>query len=160
MLDIFNKLEPFFEDVYREIAVREYSRDRKTSPPTASKLLKEFSKEGILIMREDRNLLLFRANRENYLFKDLATTYWRDLLSKELRPIRERLLFKRIILFGSIYKAENRIDSDIDLFVDIKPTKIDFSTIEKRLRRKIQIHFENALKNEHLRANMEEGVEI
>jgi hypothetical protein len=30
----------FFEDCYRDISVREYSRETTISPPTASKILK------------------------------------------------------------------------------------------------------------------------
>jgi len=46
MLNIINSLMPFFEDCYRRINVREYSRLRKSSPPTASKILFELNKEG------------------------------------------------------------------------------------------------------------------
>lgn len=160
MLDIFNNLSPFFEDVFREISVREYGRMRKISAPTASLLLKGFAKEGILIMRAERNLLLFRANRESGLFADFAIGYWRSILNKAFEPLREKIIFRKIILFGSIAKIENRIDSDIDMFIDIKPIKLDISGIERVIKRKIQLHFSNALSNKHLEANIKEGIEI
>ena len=53
MLKIINNLKPFFEDCYRRINIREYSRLMKISPPTASKLLYKFNKEGLLLIEKD-----------------------------------------------------------------------------------------------------------
>ncbi len=158
MLTIFNDIRPFCEDVFREISVREYARMRKISPPTASTLLKAFAKEGMLVQRGERNLLLFRANRESGLFRDLALGYWKETLRTVLEPLREKFLFRKMILFGSIIKIENRLDSDVDLFVDIPYTKLNLVAIEKVLKRDVQIHFSNALKNEHLKETIHQGV--
>ena len=54
MLTIFNNLKPFFEDNYRRISVREYARIIKISPPSASKLLNNLEKEGLLT-KEKKN---------------------------------------------------------------------------------------------------------
>ena len=59
MLDILNNLGAFFEDCYRRISVREYAKIMNISPPTASKILTEYSKEGILIKEAERNYLFF-----------------------------------------------------------------------------------------------------
>ena len=59
MLKIFNDLEPFIEECYKEIGVREYSRIIKISAPTASKILKNFESEGLLKKRLDKGYLLF-----------------------------------------------------------------------------------------------------
>ena len=72
MLKIFNGLNPFFEDVYREISVREYAKEIGISPPTASKMLKEFETEKLLLSNKKGIYIYFRANKENYLFKNLA----------------------------------------------------------------------------------------
>ena len=53
MLEIINNLAPFFEDCYRRISVREYSKIIKVSPPTASKILMEYYKEGLLKRQEE-----------------------------------------------------------------------------------------------------------
>ena len=68
MLKIFNDLEPFFKDNYRRINVREYARLLNISPPSASKLLKLYTKEGLLVLEEDKNFLNFSVNKENNLF--------------------------------------------------------------------------------------------
>ena len=65
MLEIVNNLEPFFEDCYRIVSVREYARLIKKSPPTASKLLKGFAQEGYLHKRPERGHLLFSLDQTN-----------------------------------------------------------------------------------------------
>lgn len=160
MLDIFKDIKPFFEDVFRETSVREYARIRKVSPPTASSLLKRLAEEQVLIMRKDRNLLLFRANKEFFLFRDLAISFWKYVIGEAFKPLREDLLYKRLILFGSVQKVENTSNSDIDIFINIPRKNIDLLVVEKALKRKVQLHFSDSLRNEHLKKNIEKGVEI
>ena len=160
MLKVFYSLKPFFEDVYREISVREYSRLNKISAPTASKLLKKLTKEQLLFSSKKGIYLFFRANRNYPLFKSLALAYWQNRLYNLLEKIHKNLLFKKIILFGSIAKVENTIDSDVDLYIDFPRKDIDVKDIEKKLNRKIQFHFENSLKNLSLKKNIEKGILI
>lgn len=160
MLNIFNNLAPFFEDVYRELGVRECARLMNISPPTASKLLKGLAKETLLIQKKERNLILFRANRENPAFKDLAKAYWTTKLSKELENLHSQTLYCKIILFGSISKIENTINSDIDIFIDASKKEIDTTELEKTLNRKIQLHFKEELNNEYLKENIEKGMKL
>ncbi len=160
MLSIFNNLKPFFEDVYREISVREYARMQDISPPTASKLLNQFAKEELLIKKQDRIYLMFRANKTSDFFKDLTKAFWRKRLTKVLEPLREELMFKPITLFGSLFKVENTINSDVDLFIDLPEKKIDLSKAEKLLKREIQLFFKNAAKSEELIKNIKKGLII
>ncbi|MBS3102604.1 nucleotidyltransferase domain-containing protein [Candidatus Woesearchaeota archaeon] len=160
MLKIFNNLEPFFEDVYREFSVREYGRLRKISPPTASKILKGLATGSLLISKKQGIYLVFRANNECHLFKDLAVAYWREKLFHLLEGIHKEVLFKSVILFGSIAKAENTKDSDVDLYIDMAPKQIDTKHIETKLKRKMQIHFRDSSKNENLLENIKKGIKI
>lgn len=160
MLKILNDLKPFIEDCYRELGVREYSRIMKITPPTASKLLKEFESEGLLKKKNERGYLLFRANRENNLFKDFALAYWRERLAHLFEKIHDEFLFCEIILFGSLSKVENTIDSDVDIYVDIPKKKINITSIEKKLKREVQIHFKEKSKNSLLLKNIKKGLKI
>lgn len=139
MLKIINNLKPFFEDCYKEIGVREYSRLMKISPPTASKLLKYYAKEGLLKTHLDRGYLLFRANRESRLLLDLSRIYWNE----ELKEIVKHLMDvspKTIILFGSLSKLETTKDSDIDIaLIDSTKKNFELSKFEKKYKREIQI---------------------
>ncbi|MDP1729102.1 MAG: nucleotidyltransferase domain-containing protein [archaeon] len=160
MLEIFNELEPFFEDCYREISVREYSRIMKISAPTASTLLKLYKKEGLLKKREDRRYLLFRVDRENGVLLDLSRIYWKMKLSSLVETIKEKMHNPTIILFGSLSKLESKQDSDIDLAIISKVAKeIDLDIFEKELKRKIQPFYFKSFKeiSANLRLNILKG---
>ncbi len=160
MLKIFDELNPFFADVYREVSVRQYALLAKISPPTASKQLKQYGKEELLLSNKKGVYIYFRANRESFLFKQLARLYWYSVLLPLTKKIHEEIAYQRIILFGSLIKAENTLKSDVDLYVENEARKIDVSPIEKILKRTVQLHFINAMKNKNLKSNIENGVVI
>ena len=160
MLEIINILKPFFEDCYREISVREYSREMKISPPTASKMLKEYEKEGLLNMREERRYILFRANRESKVLMDLSRVYWSTRLKVVVEYLNKELNYPTIILFGSLIKLETKSDSDIDIAIIGSDKEKSLKSFEKNLKREIQIlYFRSfrAIKNEELLKNIING---
>ncbi len=160
MLKLFNVLRPFFEDVYSEISVREYAKLVKISPPTASKELKELEKEDLLISNKKGIYIYFRANKENYAFKNLAKIYWYNTFYALTEELHDKINYGRMILFGSLAKAENTKNSDADIFLDTEKKDIAVSDMQKKLKRTIQLHFRDELKNENLKANIEQGVII
>ncbi|MBU2633901.1 MAG: nucleotidyltransferase domain-containing protein [Nanoarchaeota archaeon] len=158
MLKIINELKPFFEDCYRDINVRGYARIQKISAPTASTVLKKYSSEGLLKYEEDKGYLLFRANRESAILRDLSKIYWRMKL-KDLIDYLDDLNVKFVILFGSISKLENNKLSDIDLFISSNKM-INVKHYENILKRKIQIFSYkniNDIKNKELKNNILNG---
>ncbi len=160
MLNIFNKLKPFFENVKGKYSVREYARLVNVSPPTASKILKTLVDENILILVDSGFYLFFSVNFDNSLFKDLHKSYWRSALREELLKIHDVFLFRKIILFGSIQKGENLLESDIDLFIDMPKKEINLDKLGKKFNKVIQLHFLEVTKNEHLLKNIQNGWEI
>lgn len=142
MLNIINDLAPFFEDCYRRISVREYAKVIKISPPTASKILKSYSKMGLLNKEEERRYLFFNTNIENKDFIDLSRIYWREKLNDCTSELQRKLVNPSIVLFGSLSKAEARKDSDIDLAI-FSPDKkaIDIKPYEEKLKRKISVYW-------------------
>jgi len=147
MLNIINNLKPFFEDCYRRINVREYSRIMKISPPTASKLLSSYNKEKLLQVEEDKNYIYYYANKDGKDFIDFSRIYWRNRFSEILDYLDKNLLSPTIILFGSLSKAETKEDSDIDLCIISYKKDLKLSEFEKKLKRKIQLLFFNSIKN-------------
>lgn len=143
MLKIFNDLEPFLNDNYRRISIREYARIRKISPPSSSVLLNGLFKEGLLIKEEERNYIFFAANRENLLFIHLSRAYWYIQLKKSglLDYLTKELVNPLVMLFGSFSKAEVTQNSDIDIAIKARKKKLDVSKFEKKLGRAIQIIF-------------------
>jgi len=142
MLTIFNNLEPFFQDVYRRINVREYGRIRGISAPSASKILKQLEKENLLVHETNRNYLFFVADKESKLLKDLARIYWYSMMKNIglIEYLEKSFANPTIILFGSLSKAENTAQSDVDLCI-LTPIKkkLGLKPFEKKLKRTIQI---------------------
>jgi len=145
MLEIINNLKPFFEDCYRRISVREYSKIINISPPTASKILNKYHKSGLLNLEEDRNYLFFHSNQKSKTFINLSRMYWTSQLQDLIRFLNKNLLSPTIVLFGSLSKGEAKKDSDIDLAIFSNEKKINLSKFEKKLKRKIQIHWFKSL---------------
>ena len=146
MLEIINNLKPFFEDCYRRINVREYSRLMKVSPPTASKILFGLNKEGLLIIERNRNYIFFYASKDNKIFVDLSHIYWRIKLNDLADFLDKTLTNPTIILFGSLSKAEAREDSDMDIAIFSHKKSLDLANYEKKLKRKLQLFWFNSIK--------------
>lgn len=147
MLEIINNLEPFFEDCYRRINVREYARIIKKSPPTASKLLNKYFKEGILKKEEYLNYMFFHANIESQKFTDLSKIYWKNKLKDLIEYLGKNIVDPTIILFGSLSKSEVKKDSDIDLGIFANKKELDLSVYERKLKRNIQIFWFKSIKD-------------
>ena len=166
MLEIFNTLKPFFEDNYRRINVREYSRIQRISPPTASNLLQSLNKQDMLKKEQDRQFIYYYANQDSNLFLDLQRAYYKlELENSGLNTFfKKELLNPIVFLFGSLSKAEAKKDSDIDIAI-FTPTnkKIDLTKYEKILKRKIQLFIfpdREGLKSKELLNNILNGYKI
>ncbi len=161
MLDIIDDLAPFFEDGYRSISVREYAKLVCVSPPTASKLLKDFAKKGYLQWRAERRHLFFTLRIENEGVIDLCRLYWKQKLQKVSEVFQAKLVGASGILFGSLAKAEVKPESDIDIAIFAPEKKtLDLKLFEKSLGRKISVHWFKSLKeikNGHLSNNIING---
>ena len=147
MLKIINNLKPFFEDCYRRINVREYSRLMKISPPTASKILSIYNKKGLLLVEKNRNYIYYYANKDSKTFLNLSRIYWEIKLKNTINFLDENLINPTIILFGSLSKAETKKDSDIDLCIIGHKRELNLKKLEDNLGRKIQLFFFNSIKN-------------
>lgn len=146
MLKIINNLKPFFEDCYRRISVREYAKIINVSPPTASKLLSYYNSEKLLLKSRYRNLLLFSANIQTKLFIDLSRIYWSEKLKGLVEFMGKKLISPSIVLFGSLSKAEVKLDSDIDLAIFTHKKELDIKSFEKKLKKEIRIFWFRSLK--------------
>lgn len=144
-------LEYFIVEPEREFHVRELAKLSKKSPTTTSKYLNKLKKERLLISRRKFNHLLFKANNENLLFKDVKRSY-------NIRKLRESGLmeylieeFKHpeaIVLFGSFVKGEDIPKSDVDILVitSLLPLLGENSNLikfERKLGHKIQLFVHN-----------------
>ena len=163
MIKIINSLDPFFNDCYRRINVREYAKLQNISPPTAANILNEYTKEGLLLKEKERQYHFFLANKENWIFRDLCRIYWKRQLERSnfLNQIEREYKCATIILFGSLAKAEVSKNADIDIAI-FSPSseKGEYSAFESKIKRKIQIFkYANAeeIKSKELKKNILSG---
>jgi len=159
MLELINKLIPFFEDCYRRIGVREYSKIAGVSPPTASKILNEYYKENLLKMEKDRCYLFFYANKESKIFIELSKIYWFYRLGNLFDFLNKSFISPTIILFGSLSKGEAKQDSDIDIAIIAHKKEINIKKFEVKLKRKIELFLFESVKDikEEIRNNIING---
>jgi predicted nucleotidyltransferase len=160
MLKIINTLQPFFEDCYRRINVREYARIKKISPPTAAKLLNNYFDECLLKREEDRGYIFYYANKGNKTFIELSRIFWGEKLKNLIEYLEKNLSNPTIILFGSLSKAECRPDSDLDLAIISTKKELKLKNFEKKLKKQIQVFFYNSIKeikNKDLAKNIING---
>lgn len=166
MLEIINNLRPFIEDNYTRIHVRQYARMMKKSPPTASKILKKYQKEGLLESETEYNRTRYFANKQNKTFTDLSRIHWSTKIEQSglIEEIAKTMVSPIVILFGSMSKAEVHPESDIDLAVfSPSKNKINIAAYERKLKRPIQIFtFKNreAVQNGALLNNILNGYKI
>lgn len=136
-------LDLFVKDSYRKFNVREVSRLTKLSPSTASNYLKQLVKAHFLKNMEERNYILYFADTESRFFKDLKIySNIKKIRSSGIVDFIEKKLNypEVIVLFGSYAKGENKIGSDIDLFILSESKNIpNLTSFEKKLSTKIQI---------------------
>lgn len=150
-----------------EFGVREIARAIDISPSTASMKLKALEKEGFLKSRKERMLLLFSADKESELFRDMKIHYNIRCLKESglINALDEHYLKPTIVLFGSASNGYDRSDSDVDLVV-ISGIKGEFTALteyERKLQRKIDL-FDvtdvNELRNPHLINNVLNGIDL
>lgn len=163
MLKIFADLRPFFEDNYRRINIREYSRITKMSPPSASKLLRNYYKEGLLGMEKEKNYIYYLANKDDKVFIELLRAYWLQRFEKAglMAYLESEYISPVVILFGSFSKAEIKPGSDIDIAVFSPAAKTtDVRKFERTLGRSVQLFTfksQGAVENKDLLKNILSG---
>jgi len=167
MFNELNTLKPFFEDPQREFNVRQAARILKMAPATASKRLKGFSKQGILLHRKERVLDLYRANPESTAYRDVKQYYNVTKIRNGgiIEYFDRKYLKPTVIFFGSGAHGYDVRDSDFDFVVISEVPGIikddDLSSIEKKLNRRIQLFVVkdlNDLKNNNLINNVLSGI--
>ena len=162
-------IEQFIREPEREFHVREISKMLKKSPTTVSKYLKEYEKERILKSQKKLNHLLFKANTNDPVFKQIKLNHNLSTLHKSglIDYLKEKFNHpEAIILFGSFAKAENTVKSDIDILVITSSKKdTELKDFEKKLGLPIQLHIYSnkdietmKVKNKNLLNNLVNGI--
>ena len=167
MFKELDTLSEIFNKPYEEFGVREFARETKISPTTASKYLEQFFKKGILKKRKERIYTLYKANLESRAYTDLKTYYSITKLRESglIKKLHEEFLNPTIILFGSTANGLDDKNSDIDLCI-ITDNKQEFSKqkyFEKKLGKELQLFIVENLSeipNKHLISSIVNGISL
>ncbi|MFH0876437.1 MAG: nucleotidyltransferase domain-containing protein [archaeon] len=139
--------EFFFINPTKKHYLMDISRSIGLAHTSVKNNLEKLVKNGLLIesveKKGDRKFPLYTANLDNKTFKKYKTIHNISVIfqSKLIEFIEEKLMPKSIVLFGSFQRGEDIEKSDIDLFVECKKEELDISSFEKKLGRKIELHF-------------------
>ncbi len=165
MLQNYNRykiLQEFFNFPTYGFLIRELSRKTKISQPSVINHLKFLLKEDLIIKQKAKPYPLFKANRENKVFKILKVfnITLRIKTSGLLDYIWNKTFPNVIVLFGSCAKGEDIESSDIDLFIQAKEKNLILDKYERSLNRKISPFFkENFLRfPKELKNNITNGI--
>lgn len=139
--------EPFFRFPTKEHTLKDISKSICLAHTSVKSNLQALVKLGLIQRRVEkkgqRRFPLYRANREDKLFRQSKRIYnLRALLeSGVITYIEKQLLPKCIVVFGSYQRGEDTEESDIDLFVEAKKADLDLTKFQKKLARKMELHF-------------------
>mgnify|MGYP005627168217 CR=1 FL=1 len=155
-------LELFIEFSTKDFSIRGIARNLKLSHATVLKYINDLEKLEFIKKKEETLYPTYFANTQNKNYKFHKKEYLVSKLfdSGIIEFIQKEILPSSIILFGSVAKATFTEDSDIDIFVEAKETRLNFAKFEKKLKRKVNILFEpniNGLSKE-LRNNIINGI--
>ncbi len=144
---IFRTAEIFFINPTKEHYLMEISRNIGLAHTSIKKNLKDLVKLGIIIEHKEKKgerlFPVYKSNLDNKIFKKYKIIHNLSsiLESGVIDFIEETVSPKSIVLFGSYSRGEDIENSDIDLFVECKNEELDLKSFEKKLGRKIELHF-------------------
>lgn len=135
----------FFENPAREFQIRGIARELKIPKTTVSYHIKDLLKRKMILKSRKGVFPSFRADESGqiYRFYKIQDSLSKILESGLIDVISRHANPKCIMLFGSFAKGEYGADSDIDIFVQAHDTKLSLEKIEKKLKHKINLLFED-----------------
>lgn len=144
---MFKTIELFFRNPNKNYSLSDISREIGIAHTSVKNNLDELADKNIIIKliekKKTRNFPFYKANIISKEFKKYKIIF-NIILIKEsglIEFIEDKIMPKSIVLFGSYSRGEDDETSDIDLFVQGKTEDINIEKFEKKLGRKIEIHF-------------------
>jgi predicted nucleotidyltransferase len=152
-------LNYLFENPTKSFYVRELSRKLHFAPTSITNSINTLKRENLIKKEKIGNILSFKLNREDpntFILKkirNLERLYNLGIIEF----LFEKLPGTTIVLFGSYSQGEDTEESDIDLaIIESENKDINLKNFEKKLSRKIQLHFFKDLKS--IRPNLRENI--
>ena len=165
MLEKYNRyklLKLFLDAPTESFRLREIARLTKISPPSVMIYLKEFEKEVLIKKQIKREIPLYNAIRDNsnFVMYKKISIFFELNHSGVIDYLWDKLSPEAIVLYGSFSRGESIENSDIDLFILGKESKLKLYEFEKELNRKIHLLFKSSLKEipNELKNNILNGI--
>ena len=160
--------EFFFVNPTKKNYLMNISRSVGLAHTSIKKNLDKLARLGLIIesieKKGGRKFPLYKANTNNRLFKEYKIVYNLSSLleSGVISFIEEKLMPKSVIVFGSYRRGDDIEKSDIDIFVECKEEEINLNKFEKKLGKKIQLHFKEnfTLYSKELKNNIINGIVV
>ena len=137
----------FFKEPTKKHYLMDISRKIKIAHTSVKNNLKNLIKRNMIIeyieKKGTRKFPVYTANITTRAFKKYKIIYNITTLmeSQTIDYIEDTFAPKSIVLFGSYRRGEDIEESDIDLFIECKKGTINLDKFEKKLGRKIELHF-------------------
>ena len=145
----FNIFEQFFYSGLTRLQTSGLIKKTGYDFKTIKKYLKNLAKLDLIKEHKDLNIPTYEANYRNKFFLNIK----REKMLNDIftggfpQHLNNKLGETACILFGSCARGDYYEDSDIDLFIQSKKMKLDLSKYEKKLKRKINLFFEEKWQN-------------
>jgi predicted nucleotidyltransferase len=163
---MFRTAEFFFVNPSKEHYLMDISRNIGLAHTSIKKNLKDLVKLGIINEHDEKKgerlFPVYHANLSNKLFKKYKLIHNLSFILESglIDFIEEKLMPKSIVLFGSYSRGEDTETSDVDLFVECKKEELNLKLFEKKMERKIELHFKEnfVLYPDELKNNIINGI--
>jgi len=139
--------EVFFSFPTKEHTLKDVSNRVKIAHTSVKQNLNNLVKIGLIKQRIEkkgkRRFPTYKANKDDKLFIQYKRMYNLQSIMESgiIQYMEEKLMPKCIVMFGSFQRGEDTEESDIDLFIESKKKDIQLKQFEKKVGRKIEIHF-------------------
>lgn len=137
----------FFDQPTKPHYLMEISQKSNLAHTSVKQHLKQLVKENLIqesYEKKGRRIFpIYQSNLNHPYYKKMKKIHGLFKLEESglIDFLQDQLMPDGIILFGSYSRSEDTEESDIDLFIESKEEKLDLKKFEKKLNRKIQLHF-------------------
>lgn len=137
----------FFKEPTKEHYLKQISREIQIAHTSVKKNLDRLMRLSIIkekvIEKGKRKFPVYKANINSKQYLNYKRLYNLIIIKESglIDYLYDKIMPNSIVLFGSFQKGEDTEKSDIDIYIESQPKKMDLSLFEKKLNRKIQLHF-------------------
>ena len=144
---MMNVAKVFFDYPTEEHYLKEISRASKIAHTSVKNNLMDMKKEEIITevieKKGKRKFPIYKANLENPSYRKLKKIH--NLINLQdsgmIGFLKDKLMPRCIVLFGSYQRGEDIEESDIDIYIQGSKEEINLDRFKKKLNRNIKLHF-------------------